>query len=243
MKNNFLLLILYFFAACQSTKIKNDYYKVAPSSPELGSIGDSKSILDLQNDFNTKTLAILEKNIRLSIEVLPFNNRLNALYNAKSKYNQNQPSINYIDSLPQKPELAVIRLLDVSGYVGELNSDYNALTLRLLQNNTKLKIITSIVSHLTDEEITKIKQADSYYLKNALDKKYTIQLYKSGKKTDLLAIDPTTTIAYRTSSFCWSTTDRGKWYIADLTEGNENCKGITKSKIKDKTRTKKLFDL
>lgn len=243
MRNSFFILLIVFFSACQSTKIKNGRYTVSSISPEIGSIGQSKSLFDLQNDFEVRTLPKLENNIRLAIEVVPFNKRLNHFYKAKTKFNQNQSKLTYIDSLPVKPELVTIRLLDVTGFVTELNSAYNASAFRLLFDTKNSKIISRVAVSLSPEEIIKIRQADTYYLTNPQDNKYIFSLYKSGKKIETITVNPETIVAYRWSKLCWAVSEKGQWYIADMIEGANSCKGSTKSRIKEKSKSKSLFDM
>lgn len=242
MKNSLFILLLV-FSACQSTKIKNDRYKVSSASPEIGSSGQSKSLFGLQNDFEVRTLPKLENNIRLAIEVVPFNKRLNHFYKAKTKFNQNQSKLTYIDSLPTKPELVTIQLLDITGFTNELNAAYNASVFRLLFDTQNSKIISSVAVSLSPEEITKIRQADTYYLTNPQDNKYTFSLYKLGKKTETITVNPETIVAYRWSKLCWAVSEKGQWYIADMIEGANRCKGNTKSRIKEKSKSKSLFDM
>lgn len=234
-------MLLLIFSACQSTLIKNNRYKVSPTSTELGSIGQSKSLFNLQNNFEARTLPKLENKIRVAVELIPFNKRLNKIYAAKAKFNQNQSKVTYIDSLSSKPELVSIRLLDVTGFVKELNADYNNDAFRLLNDTQNSKIISSIVICLPTEDIAKIRLADSYYLTNSLDAKYILSLYKLGKKTEMLDLNSGTVVAYRLSRFCWGATERGKWYIADITEGNTRCKGNTESRINEKKKSKNLY--
>ncbi len=241
MKTIFFILLLVFFSACQSTFIKNDRYKVSSASPELGSIGQSKSLFDLQNDFKVKTFAKLENNIRVSIEIVPFNKKLNHFFKAKERFNQSQSKIVYVDSLPTKPELITIRLLDVSGFTNELNADYNQSVFKLVSETKNPKIVTSIAAYLSPEEIVKIRQSDTYYLTNSQNQRYILSLYKFGKKTDTITVNPASIIAYRFSKICWSISDKEQWNIIDLTEGVNGCK--KKSKIKKKKKSKSLFDM
>lgn len=241
MKNSFSTLLLLVFSACQSTLIKNDRYKISPTTTELGSIGQSKSVLNLQNDFDARTLPKLENKIRVSVEPIPFNKRLNKIYTTKAKFNQNQSKVTYIDSLPSKPELVKIRLLDVTGFVKELNADYNADVFKLLNDTQNLKIISSVALYLSADEIAKIRLADTYYLTNYQDTKYALSLYKLGKKTETIDLNSGTVIGYRLSRFCWSAAERGKWYIADMTESRSRCKGNTESRISEKKKSKNLY--
>nr|WP_315202919.1 hypothetical protein [uncultured Flavobacterium sp.] len=245
MKNSFFILLLAVLMACQSTKIKNTTYKVSDTAPELGSIGQSKTSYKTDNEFEIKTLPKLENPIRIAIEIVPFNRKMFKIYSAKAKYNQDQQKVSYVDSLPKKPELATIKLLDVVQFINELNADYNKDVFKFLTNAKHSEVVTNLVFCFSPEEINKIKQADTFYLTNYQDSKYAISLYKLGKKTDTLFINSLNIVAYRLSSFCWGETDRGQWYVADLIEGDNNCKGNTKSKIerKNKSKSKSLFDM
>lgn len=239
-----VVLTLLICVACQTAKIKNETYKTAISSPELGSIGQSQIKNGIENNFAVRTLPKLENNIRLSIDIVPYNKQLNKIYASKAKYNQNQAKVTYIDSLPYKPELVTIKILDVNGLVNEINAHYNSDVLKLLQNTEKAQIITSVAVTLSLDEITKIRQADAYYLTNSLDKKYLITLYKSGKKTDTIDITTETIIAYQSSKFCWAESSKTKWYVADIVTDNTNCKGNTKSIVPKKDEeSKSLFDM
>jgi len=238
------VLFLIVCTACQTAKIKNDTYKVATTSPELGSIGDSRKKYGIKNTFEVRTLPTLENKIRVSISMVPFNRKLDKVYKSKAKYNQNHSQISYIDSLPKKPELVTIKILDINGLVNELNANYNSDVVRLLKDTKKFKIITSLAVNLPVDEITKIRQADAYYLTNTHDKKYSINLYKSGKKTDLLDISPEAIVAFQTSKFCWATNQKNEWYIADIILGENNCKGNTRSVIpKENKNNESLFDM
>lgn len=238
-----VVLTFLIFVACQTTKIKNETYKIATSSPELGSIGQSQIKNGVENSFAVRTLPKLENNIRVSIDIVPYNKQLNKVYASKARYNQNQAKVTYIDSLPNKPELVTIKILDVNGLVNELNAQHNSDVLRLLQNTEKTQIITAVAVTLSLDEITKIRQSDAYYLTNSLDKKYLITLYKSGKKTDTIDISTQIIIAYQSSKFCWAESSKTKWYIADIVNDNTNCKGNTKSMVPKKEDDKSLFDM
>ncbi|SHM97147.1 hypothetical protein [Flavobacterium chilense] len=242
MLKKIVVLAVLICTACQTTQIKNEDYKFSSSVTELGSIGESKFAYD-QNKFETKALPTLQNNIRVEIGVVPYNRRLNKIYKSKAKYNQNQTKVAFIDSLPIKPELVTIRILDIAGLVHEINSDYNIEVLNLLINTQSSKIISSLAVSLTNEEIAKIRQADAFYLTNNQYKKYTIAIFKSGKKIDSIDINPETIVAYQLSSFCWTSSERGKWYVADIVNEYNSCKGTTEKRISKKKKNKSLFDM
>ncbi len=242
-KKNIILLLL-ICVACQTTKIKNETYKIATSSPELGSIGQSDVKNGIEHSFKVRTLAKLENNIRVAIGVVPFNKQLNKVYASKAKYNQSHKKVAYIDSLPNKPELVTIKILDVNSLTNELNAPYNLDVIKLAKNIKGPQIITSIAVNLTIEDITKIRQADAYYLTNTLNKKYLITTYKSGKKADFIDIDTETIVAYQSSKFCWALNAKKQWYLADIVTDNSSCSGNTKSILPKKNKNdKSLFDM
>lgn len=242
MLKKIVVVIILMCCGCQTTKIKNDSYKFSSSIVELGSIGTSKLSYNL-NTFEPKGLPKLENNIRVEIGIVPYNQKLNKIYKSKAKYNQNQAKVAFIDSLPIKPELVTIKILDISGLVNEINSDYNSSILKLLTDTQNSKIISSLAVSLPNDEITKIRQSDAFYLTNNQYKKYTIALYKTGKKIDTIDINPETIVAYQVSSFCWTKSNKGTWNVADIVNENNKCSGITKRKISEKKNNKDLFDM
>ncbi len=243
MRPSFYLLLSVFFFACQSTKIKNDTYKVSDTAPELGSIGLSKLSTKANNEFAVRTLPKLENNIRIAIEVIPFHKKLYKIYKAKARYNQDLSNVAYVDSIPKKPELVTIKILDVLQFVNELNADYNKGAVRYIKDTQNSEVVTSLAFCFSVEDINKIKQADAFYLSNYQDNRHAILLYKLGKKTDTLFISSLNIVAYRLSKFCWGVSERGEWYIADIIDEKESCKGITQKKITTKEKQKSLFDM
>ncbi|WP_264536601.1 hypothetical protein [Flavobacterium sp. N1736] len=242
MLKKIVVLAVLICSACQTTQIKNEAYKFSSSVVELGSIGTAKLSYN-QNKFETKGLPKLENNIRVEIGIVPYNKKLNKIYKSKAKYNQNQTKVAFIDSLPIKPELVTIKILDVAGLVNEINADYNADILKLLINTQKSKIVSSLAISLSTDEIAKIRQADAFYLINNQYKKYAVALFKSGKKVNTIDINPETIVAYQLSSFCWANSDRGNWYVADIVNEGSKCAGTTQSKISKKKKNKDLFDM
>ena len=229
------------FVSCKTAKIKNEKYKVFSSFVELGSIGESKLALNLQNDFKVRAIPKLEKEIRLDIEIVPFNKKVDKLYTSRAVYNQQQRAIIYSDSLKVKPEVAIIQIMDVTGFTNELNSEYNERLKNLLFSAKELQVISSTVVVLTNEELSLIREADSYYLSNKEEKKHIIFLYKEGKRFGSLDVGNGITLANKISSFCWNKNERGKWYIADISDGG--CIGVTKSHPKKTKTSKNLYNL
>lgn len=240
MKCIFFIITMLFFLGCQTTKIKSDSYITTSTNTELGSIGEHNSSLDLKKKFIVRAIPKLDNEIRLSIEIVPFNKSLAKVYESKVKYNQGQTSINYNDSVPIKPELATIKVLDILGVVQELNGPQNKDLLELL-HKSRLEFISGVAIVLPIADLAKIREADAYYLNNDQPKKYTISLMKQGKKIGALDLTNATVIGNTISRFCWSEDQKGKWFIADISE--KGCSGKMKSRPKKIKASKNLFKL
>lgn len=243
MKKLVVVGILGVLTACQTVKVKLQEYKTTEAITEIGSVGEAKSLFKLKNDFKTKAFPKLESKIRVAIEIVPFTKKLNEIYAVKAKYSQGQSKITYSDSLPVKPEIVTVNIMDVAGFVSQLNAEDNKEVYRFIYDTKKSKLISGISVVLPQEDITKIKQADTYYLSNNQDEKYIVQLYKQGKKTEKIDITQGTVVAYKLSNFCWNVTERGKWYIADIVEECSSCKGNTKAFVSKKKKEKSLFEM
>ena len=239
---SFSVVLLAFFISCQSVKIDDKNYHVSGSTTEIGSIGLTESFYP-KNIFETRVLPRLENKIRVDIKIVPFTKRLYGLYYKKGKNNQNQATIHYVDSLPKKPELVTISILDVVGFIDEINADYNATTLAYLKTVKKAKVITSIATTLSGDQMAKIAQADTYYIANNQDKKYTLVLYKSNKKTEVIDLQSGIVIGYELGKCCWATDRKGQWFLADINKNNESCKGDSYTTITEKKAATNLYKM
>lgn len=235
----FLLLVV---AGCQTAKIKDREYKVSQATIELGSIGRAKSMYNLDNDFSIHALPVLENKIRLDLQVLPFTKNIYKTYTEKVGENQNIAKINYSDSLPVKPEYVTINIMDLTAMATELNAVHNKDIATYLKDTKKTVIVTGMAVVLPTEYLAKIRQADTYYLVNAQDKKYSVALYKDGKKIEIIDLQAGVELAYTLGKFCWSLSERQQWYIGEIVKNSKSCKGNTRSQIKEKEE-KNLFKL
>ena len=244
MKYSYLALLLsLLISACQTVKIKKETYKVSTTALELGSLGEEKSFIGLQNNFITKTFPKLENKIRVSVQMVPYNKKLQKIYKAQSKFNQNLSTLIYNDSLLVKPEIVVVQIIDISGFINELNAPYNKEILRTISDLQNLEVVSNVAINLTATEITKIKLADTYYLTNTLDAKYTLALFNKNKQFESIDLTLGTILGYQTSKFCWAEATNGKWYIADMYINNSSCKGTTSTKVKNKKKEENLFKM
>jgi hypothetical protein len=238
--NLFLLLIV--VVSCKTINVKEQSYKTSNSNIELGALGESKSIVDLNNSFTIKAFPTIEEKIKLDVEILPFNKKVNKIYQSKAKFNQKQSKINYVDSLLIKPEMVSIKISDIASLVDDLNSSTNTKELNFIKNNERTTIVTSVLVVLNHTEIEKLRNADTYYLVQSDISKHTLAVYKQGKKTETIDLSSATIIGYIVGKFCWFENDRGKWQIGDIIEKGSSCKGNTYRKVKPK-KEKSLYKM
>lgn len=233
---NLILLCLIIVTGCQTTTIKNREYKVSPANVELGSIGIAKSLYNLDNDFSAKSFPVLENKIRLSAEIQPLDKSINDIYVSKTA-NKEELKIAYVDSIAVKPEFVIFSIMDFSGFTSEMNALYNKNIVTYLQNTKNAVVVTSVAVRLPESDLSRIKQADAYYLDNSQKTKYTILLYKQGKKIDVLDLQPGIVLAYTLGKFCWVVNDYDQWYIGDIVKENKGCKGKMRSQPKERKQT------
>lgn len=224
-------------SGCQTASIQDKKYKVSPSMTELGSIGFSNTEINFKNSFDTRAFPLLKNKIRLSINVLPFNESIYTIYLQKMETRQQEPLLQYNDSITPKPQYVTISLLDVSGYLQEINGDHNKEIYNFIKDTKDAYLIKEVAVSLSTAMMDKIKEADAYYLINHEEKKYTVALFKQGKQFDTLDINKGMSLAYSPGKFCWAENERHRWYIADIIEENGVCKGNTSENIKEKEET------
>lgn len=237
MKNSVLILLI-IITGCQTTKIRGEKYKVSRATTELGSIGQARSFYNLDNGFSVNTLPVLENRIRLDVHLLPFSDGLTSVFNAKQGKNDGlQRSMTEKDSLSLKSEFVEFSIMDITGFAAELNAPYNKAAASLIKDNKKISVVSGVAVVLPAEAVALIREADTYYLVNSMDKKYTVSVYSKGKKTGTVDLGSGVTLAYTIGKFCWSPDDRGGWYIADIVKDSRACKGNTSSRIREEKQT------
>lgn len=234
MKPCILFIMIFSMLSCQTAKVKTANYHTSEGAVELGAIGHSTDFA-LEKGFSTRAYPKLHNNIRLDVQIVPLTKNLNNLYLNKKRYNQSQPTIAFVDSLAIKPEYGIITISNVNEYISQLNNDEKVTG--FLKHAGNVTAISSIAITIDQNEIQKFRQADTYYLINKYDSKYSIALFKNGKQTEILDLNPTNVLAYKLGYFCWAKDSKGRWQIADMNDRPDKCKGKTTSKIKEERET------
>ncbi|AWI25282.1 hypothetical protein [Flavobacterium pallidum] len=228
--------------SCKTVTVNHSNFTVSDANTEIGSAGLQKNTL-FKNDFLTYAFPIIDNKVRVEVVISPFTKTFNKAYQKKVAGDQGKAKINFADSLKFKPEMAVIRILDLRGYVDEINSEANKSIVDFLKNTENARLVTGIATTLSLENIAKIRQADSYYLINEQDHKYSLQLFKANKKTDVIDLQQGVIVGYELSKCCWSLNKKSNWYLANIITECHSCEGNTFSKVKEKERNKNLFKM
>ena len=238
---------LYFIIAnslysCKVLNKKDNVYKTPYSTTEIGSIGLSKSTF-FKDEFITHSIPLLEEKIRVNVTFTSLKSKHFSLFGKKSKINQTTKTPSQdTDSIESNPQIVKISLLDISGFLKEIQSPYNENVLSYLENIEKAKLVSSILLYVSHEDLIKLKTADSFYLVNNQTSKYSLVLFKEGKKTDFVNLNPNKIIGYDLSTFCWAENKKGDWYLAEILDDSQSCKGKTYNKVKKKD-TNRLFKI
>jgi len=232
MKKLYITLLL--AAGCQHVNIKNQEYKISHSTTEIGSIGFSESSYVINNNFHPHTLPLLENRIRLTAQLFNFDKSMYKVYKNKIKQSKPQFTITYVDSVETKPDYVTLNILDSGALLQEYNADFNKDIVNYIKNNNKAVAVTGVAIALPEGDIQKIRKSDALYLINKQKNKYTVALFKDGKKTDEMDLSSGVILAYTLSGFCWSLDEHNKWYIADIMNNSKSCKGNTFKNIKKK---------
>lgn len=221
MKKLSFLLIIAVVISCKTIKVNQLPQKITKTVVELGTIGMVNKGIEI-NTFQTTTLPVYKQKIRISANILAFNDNTFNTY-AQAALQQNKKiKVTYIDSVANKPGYANLQILDKVQLLSELNAEHNVNINAYLQNTNNNVLITSVSAYFDAIELSNISQAEEVYLINNKPKKYSLELVKSGNPFAVIDISKSVPFAYTTASFCWKK-ERGKISIANLTSQNENC--------------------
>jgi glycerophosphoryl diester phosphodiesterase len=228
-----IILLSILIQGCHSVKIQGNRYDVSLSATELGAVGTTSIDILFCNRFSQYSVPVLKNKIRLEARIVKFDKHTYREFKLKNASNPLIKKVN--DSIAIKKDYVIFKILDKQTLLGEYNSDYNKSLVSYLKSSGKGKVVTSVAVYLDEKELEKLKKADSFYLVNQFDHKYVVQLFKDGKKNDVIDLQPGTPLAYITEGFCWDTDKRGEWLPADLDA--DGCHGKLQKKIKSKKQT------
>ncbi len=211
----FLILIFVFIAvSCKSFQ----YRQSADNSlPELGNLGIYTTYL-LGNDYQPKTIANLNKPIRLQWEEIKLQKR--EIFTKKDSL-----------SPPQKDStLITFEILDKVGLLEQMNADKDLM--KYLRKNEKYKLVSEVTVYFPEAILQQIQSSDEVYLSQSKAKTLSLSLLKNNKVFNQIEFSDGKIVKFKTTEFCWGLNRRRESEIFDLVPDGTECSGDTYKKAK-----------
>lgn len=211
----FLILIsLLIFASCKPIQYRQT---TDVSLPELGTLGIYTTYL-LGNDYQPKTIANLNKPIRLQWEEIKLQKR--EIFTKKDTL-----------SPPQKDStLITIKILDKVGLLEQMNADRDLM--KYLRKNEKYKLVSQITVHFPETILQLVQSSDEIYLTQSKAKTLSLSLLKNNKIFNQIEFTDGKIVKFKTSEFCWGLDKRRELDIFDLVPEGTECSGETYKSVK-----------
>ncbi|MBC9794705.1 hypothetical protein [Sinomicrobium weinanense] len=233
------LFLIVLLTGCKSVSVNNQFQRTTTEPLELGVIGLHEDYYP--NDrFSTTTVPELQHKIRVKAIKNTFNKKkFNAYLKASP---ENRMQLQYIDSLPDKPEYISLQLIDNVTHVEELNKDKNLVD--YLKSQTDAYMVTSVAAVLQGMQLQSVTMAESVFLVYDKDlKKYALEINNRDRTTSRIRMEDMEVFAYGLSFFCWGENKRHRVVIRNIIEENHPCPEDTRkraSKVKKKVNYFKL---
>ncbi len=226
-----MLLLIVCFTSCKTVQINHEYQKSTTQNIQLGTVGEQKTFI-LEQDYNHTALPNYQTPIKVNVNPLEFNKSTFKVF-SNAKINQNQKvSVNYVDSLENKPKYLKLDIADRVAVLNTLNNKASKDVFQFLQNKDQAHLVTSIALALNTDDINTIINADEVFLEVTGIKNYALNLYKGEIVQQTILFNDGVVFAYKTSSCCWKQNDKYQLEIVDLAEGNTKCPSQSYKSVK-----------
>ena len=217
-----LVVVLMLLVSCKTTSVLQGTHINTTQHIPLGGIGLDKAFL-LQKEFNAAALPNYTAPIKVSTAVVPFTKTTHKNYvKAKALQNTNV-TINYIDSLPEKPTYIKLQLADKVEVINTLNNEDNLNVKNYLLNNKAANVVTSLNLALNKTEFDAITQANSVFLIEASSKHYALKLYYANSESKRIEFNQGVVFGYQTAHCCWKENKQLKLNIVDFVDAYSSC--------------------
>lgn len=222
MKKISFLILLVISISCKTVSIKKQPQRIASSAIELGTIGVLKPNLEI-NAFQTVGIPKYKEKIRVQFSIFPYNKlTFNALKKA-SKLQGKKVTLQYVDSLPNKPTYVTFTIADKVAIIQQLKSEENSTIIEHLKIAPTSKLVTTVSINFDSTIIKNINQAEEIYLVNTKHKKYHLALYKNSVLFKTVEFSKGVVFAYKIVSFCWGENSRHQPILVNITGENSKC--------------------
>lgn len=210
------------FVSCKTVTIHEQTQQIATAAIELLTIGVQDSNLQTTS-FETAIIPQLNQKVRVHALMLPFDKTTNKAYLAAAVSQGKKSTVNYVDSLPIKPNYLTLNVIDKVTFLNELNRDYNKAEVHYLKTMGKAKLVTTISLVFNNQTIAEIAQADELYITNKKYKKYHLELFENNQFLKEIELTNATVFAYKLSTFCWGKNSKRQTAIINIIDENSKC--------------------
>lgn len=225
--------------SCKTVTIHKHTQQRATTAVELLTIGVQDSNIQTTS-FETAIIPQLNEKVRVRALMLPFNKSTNKAYLVAAASQGEKNIVNYIDSLPVKPNYLTLNVIDKVTFLNELNSDYNNAEVHYLKTMDNAKLVTTVSLVFDTQTMIEISKADEIYISNKKLKKYQLELYKNKQFLKEIELTTATVFAYKLSAFCWGKNSKNKTAILNIIDANSKCIKPTYSDFQ-KSKEKNIF--
>lgn len=225
-KSILVLCIICFLTSCKSLDIHQASHTPTTQQVTLGTVGLDKDFL-LQKEFNNTAIPTYKTPIKVFATAAPFNKQHYKNFVKAKALQSASVSVNYIDSISNKPKFLKLQIADKVAVIDALNSQENSTIKAYLSHNTHANILTHISIALNKKDFDAITKANAVFLIEKGIKNYALQLYSHGERTQLISFNQGILFAYKTEHCCWQENEKHQLSIVDLVSTFNNCPNKT----------------
>ncbi|RXG11387.1 hypothetical protein DSM03_11724 [Leeuwenhoekiella aestuarii] len=207
---------------------------------ELGMIGDLDATVTTK-EFQTIGIPQLNQKIRLT----PVFRTFNAMdFKAYKKLKGQQSlgfTVNYVDSLPVKPQYIRLKIQDQIAVLDELNATRNENLKNQILTNTSADVVTQVDWVLSETFINQMKAADAIFLSQNTNGIPLIVISKNDQVSEI-RFSEGLVLSYEVSQFCWGLNKRNEPELMAISKPGESCNGDLKRNGNRLKKSKNLFN-
>lgn len=185
----------------------------------LGGIGIARLSL-IESNYNAVAVPSYQNPVRLQANLIPFGKSAYKNFSKAKKVQASNVKVNYVDSLPQKPNYVTLQIADKVEVLKALNSKKNAAIKSFMTNKPDSELIIELSVVFNNINLKKLMAAESIFLVETSYKTYALELYSRGKKQGLISIGEGVVFGYDKAHPCWQEDDHHQLKIVDLVEGS-----------------------
>lgn len=228
--------------SCKTTNILQSSRIGTSQQLTVGSIGTKENYI-LQKSFVSSAVPRYPEPIKIAITLKTFNKYTYTLYSKSQNLKSSGITLNYVDSLPDKPKYLQLSLADKVGVIAALNHEANIGVKDYLSHNDGDGIISSISMALQEIDLEAVTTSDAVFLIEKGYKNYALQLYNNGKIMRTVDFNQGVIFEYKTVNCCWHKNKRQQLNIVDLVGIYNHCPNQTYRSVKRANKKENYYKI